>query len=207
MINFARHTRLAAVALAAVLLCAGSPTASADENEGLTIDEQIAQPVISAKATAPLVRHFERMGSVFDKHGLKTSYERKGQVLCVTIPASKLFGPNETNLSKGASKYLSAFRDLVKLPQFYRVLVVVHSDSTGDKTYSEELTQDRAYSIIEYFENYLHRDDLNLIPYGVGYEEPLMPDTSIGSRAANRRVDFYIIPEPDLIEQARSGHL
>lgn len=206
MKNIARFSRLAAIAIAAIIL-ASPVTAMADENEGLTIQQQIDLPEISNKASAPLIRHFERMGNTFGKHGLKTSYERRGQILCVTVPASELFAPNETILSKRASKYLMAFRELVKLPQMYRILVVVHSDSTGSPEYSDTLTADRADSIIDFFERVTDDQDLNLVPYGVGNDEPLLPDTSIGNRSANRRVDFYIIPQPALIDQARSGHL
>ena len=206
MKNFVRFSRLAAITIAAVALACPA-AAQADENDGLTIQQQIDQPEISNKASAPLIRHFERMGNTFGKHGLKISYERRGQILCVTVPASELFAPNDTKLSKRASKYLMAFRELVKLPQMYRILVVVHSDGTGSPEYSDALTADRADSIIDFFERITSDDGLNLVPYGVGNDEPLLPDTSIGSRAANRRVDFYIIPQPALIDQARSGHL
>lgn len=202
-----RYTRLTAVAIAIAAFSANAGAATPDDNDELTIQEQIDRPEISAKASAPLIRHFERMGNVFGKHGLAISYERKGEILCVTIPASELFAPNEKELRKGASKYLTAFRDLVKLPNLYRVLVVAHSDGTGSTTYNESLTWDRAFNIIDYFESLMHNDNLNIVPYGVGNDEPLLPDTSIGNRAANRRIDFIIIPEAELVEQARTGHL
>ena len=162
MKNIVRFSRLAAIAIAAVALACPA-AAQADENEGLTIQQQIDQPEISNKASAPLIRHFERMGNTFGEHGLKISYERRGQILCVTVPASELFAPNDTKLRKRASKYLMAFRELVKLPQMYRILVVVHSDGTGSPEYSDALTADRADSIIDFFERITSDDGLNLV--------------------------------------------
>jgi flagellar motor protein MotB len=45
------------------------------------------------------------------------------------------------------------------------------------------------------------------VPYGVGFDEPRASNNSIAGRQSNRRVEFYIIPEKQTVEMAKSGKL
>lgn len=188
-------------------LCAENSAKNTASPFEMTIDENIATPEVPNKASAPIIRHFERMASVFAKHGIEVKRLRKGEVIDIIIPCSALFGPNETDLLPSSSKVLNAFKDIVRLPSMYKMLIVVHSDNTGSQQYLDTFTSERANAIDEYYENIYTESRLNVIPYGVGNDEPIVPDNSIGNRARNRRVEFYIIPEKQLIEQARSGKL
>lgn len=198
-VNF-RNVIAAVAVLFSVSVFAESPV-------DMTIDENIASPAVTGKAQAPVIRHMEKLGAVLSKHGFKVTPMRKGEVLRVAVPCSQLFAPNQGSLMQGAARYLSAFRDIVRLPKHYKVLVVVHTDDAGSADYLDSLSEERANAIDEYYVQSLDKDDLNIVPYGVGNDEPLLPNTSIGNRAANRRVDFYIIPGQSLIDQARSGRL
>jgi outer membrane protein OmpA-like peptidoglycan-associated protein len=68
------------------------------------------------------------------------------------------------------------------------------------------LTEERSNAIDDYFSETLG-DDINLVPYGVGFDEPRSSNNSIAGRQANRRVEFYIIPEKETVEMAKSGKL
>jgi outer membrane protein OmpA-like peptidoglycan-associated protein len=92
------------------------------------------------------------------------------------------------------------------LPTLYKLLVVVHSDDAGDEAYSDRLTEERSNAIDEYFSETLG-DNLNLVPYGVGFDDPCASNNSIAGRKANRRVEVYIIPEKQTVEMAKSGKL
>ncbi len=173
----------------------------------MTIDENLACPAVSGKASSPIIRHMEKLGAVLTRHSFKVTPMRRGEVLRVSVPCSYLFDPNSEELRTGAARYLQAFRDVARLPGQYKILVVVHTDDSGSDTYLEELSSARANAIDEYYAETLGNSGLNIIPYGVGNDEPLQPNTSIGNRAANRRVDFYLVPEQGLIDQARSGKL
>lgn len=174
----------------------------------LTIEENIAYPSAPAKASSALIRHMDRIASVFEKHGLTVKRYRKGEVIDIVVPAEMLFAPNEMVLSPNASKILVAFRKILELPSMYRMLVVVHTDNTGSEEYADAITEARANAIDEYLEKQNGGKEINLIPYGVGNDEPLAPDNnSIVNRNRNRRVEFYIIPEQQTIDQARTGKL
>lgn len=172
----------------------------------MTIEENIASPAVPNKASNAIIRHMDRIGKTFSKHGLEVKMVRKGEVLCVILPSDDLFAPNETELKVDASKTLSAFNALLKLPTLYKLLVVVHSDDAGDVKYSETLTEARSNAIDDYYSTALG-DDLNLVPYGMGLDEPRASNNSIAGRKQNRRVEIYIIPEKQTVEMAKSGKL
>lgn len=182
-------------------------TAESFDADNATIDEQITQVPVPDKALQPLIRHIDKIEAVYKRHGLETRKERRGDVLTVIIPADALFGVNETMLSAGAPRVLEAFRDLIKQPRLYRILVVVYSDDTGSDDFANTFTETRANAIDDYYADHYGDIDLNIIPYGVGKDDPLVPNTSIVNRSCNRRVEFTIIPEKQLVEQARANKL
>ena len=47
--------------------------------------------------------------------------------------------------------------------------------------------------------------EANVIPYGIGFDEPLFDNHSIVNRSRNRRIEIYIIPTQQLIDMAKKG--
>lgn len=50
-------------------------------------------------------------------------------------------------------------------------------------------------------------EDLIVIPFEMGDTDPIEPNDSRKGRAANRRVEIYLIPGPKMITQAHKGTL
>ena len=199
---------LAAIAITVAPAAMGaSPKQAASDPTEMTIDENVATPAVPNKASAAIIRHMNRMAAVFEKHGLEVRRMRKGEVIVVVVPDDKLFMPNETDLSPSAHTVLSAFNSIVKLPALYKVLIVSHTDNTGSETYADQLTEDRANAVDEYFERAFPNAKLNIVPYGMGLEAPRSANTSIGGRQANRRTEIYIIPEQQTVDMARANKL
>jgi outer membrane protein OmpA-like peptidoglycan-associated protein len=197
---------LKTIACALMLGAATTVAAQSAAPIDMTIEENIANPAVPNKASNAIIRHMDRIGKTFAKHGLEVKTARKGEVIYVIVPCDELFNPNETELKADAHKLLSAFTALLKLPTLYKMLVVVHSDDAGSETYAVSLTEERSNAIDDYFSETLG-DDINLVPYGVGFDEPRSSNNSIAGRQANRRVEFYIIPEKQTVEMAKSGKL
>lgn len=199
------------IVLIVALCCTVSLKAQSDAEsfnpDNATIDEQLAQNGVPEKALQPLIRHLDKIGAVYQRHGLEVRKERRGDVLTVIVPVERLFGVNDTALVKGSARVLGAFRDLLRQPLLYKILVIVHSDDTGSDSYANAFTESRANAIDDYYNEIFDGEALNIVPYGVGKDDALVPNTSIVNRQRNRRVEFMIIPEKQLIEQARSGKL
>lgn len=173
----------------------------------LTLTENLAQPAVTGKALKPLMAHMEGIRASLAKHFKDVDLARDGQVVVVDIPASVLFAPNEVVLLESGKPYLRPFLNMLKYPTMYKLLPVMHSDDSGDDQYSDALTSDRAAAVYEFLCQEAGMQGDNVVPYGVGKEDPVVPNNSIVNRAANRRLEIYIVPQWQLIDQAKSGKL
>ena len=163
---------------------------------------------------ADLIRKFQEKegkgrllnGRNVPKEGWGVESYRNKEVLLITIPASRLFAPNDTLLKPSASEYLAPIRRYLRDPDMYRVLLVMHTDNTGSETYRDNLTVKRVESVFDWFED--HGDDTRyLFDYAMSDEIPLHPNNSIENRAANRRLEIYLVPGKKMLEQAKRGRI
>lgn len=195
------------ILLTLAFICIGLFSANAQqENVELSFEENLSVPVVPSKAHNSVVRHIERISKAFEKHNLKAETMRNGEITRITVPCSMLFVANQTELSSEASKVLNAFNTLIKLPELYKVVIVVHADDTGDETYADFLTEERANAIDDYYLRNLG-ENINIIPYAMGSDTPRTSNNSIAGRAENRRVEFYIVPERKTVDMAKAGKL
>lgn len=169
-----------------------------------SIEQNIAYPAVSAKTSPKLVAAMHSEGDKLAGQHFNVTYQRNGEVMVVTIPASQLFRPNAETLSAGADATLRTLLPAVRRFEDFKVLVAVHSDDTGDDTYSDALTAARANAIDEYFFNHLgQQGSEHIIPYGLGRDEALAGNNSMAGRAKNRRVEFYFVPTREFIAHAK----
>lgn len=131
---------------------------------------------------------------------------RGGEVVIITLDTSDLFYPNETVLKPNAGKYLNPFLKYLQVPDFYRMVLAVHSDNTGSLLYTDELTNKRAMSIMKWFSEHAACSDY-VIPYGIGAAEPLVLNNSMENRAKNRRLEIFLVPGKRMISDSAKGLL
>ena len=141
-----------------------------------------------------------------EANGCTVDAVRNREVLVVTIPAGKLFGPNQTELREQAGKFLEPFKRYLKEPDMYRVLLVMHTDNTGSEAYREDLTVDRAEAVAEWFEA-SGADTTYLFPFAMSDDIPLVPNDSFENRDKNRRLEIYLVPGEKMIEAAKKGRI
>ena len=170
-----------------------------------SIEENISTPAVNPKQSAAVVSAMAQLERAFKTAGYATAKVRNGEVIMVTIPCSKLFAPNASKLKADAPKQLLPLVPYVKRFDKYKVVLAVHSDNTGDEQYSDRLTADRASAVDDYFAHEASLpDEAGIIPYGLGADEPVAPNTGIKNREANRRLGVYFIPTAEYIEKIRS---
>lgn len=167
----------------------------------MTVDENISHPEVPKKFIPAVNTHMAILGGQFmslDRVDVNLT-ERSGMVLMLTIPVSEFFAPNDTVVRTEGIKYLQEIAKHMSVPDQYKLLVTVHSDDTGSEEYLSDLTRIRSEAIVTKFAE-LGINTKGIVPYGMGYDEPLNTEQTRAGRAANRRVEFYIIPGPTLIE-------
>lgn len=212
MRNFAvMKIRKALIYLIFAVACAQQAAAKIDlekyheEIIDLSVDDNLQSPDVPGKLLAQTQSTMLALKARMEHEGLKTDLtERDGLVLLVTIPASDLFLPNDTLLAEFAPNKLTHLLHPLRSPDRFKLLVVAHSDDTGTDEYLNNLTRARADAIRQWIADQRIPVE-GVVPYGVGYDEPINNESSRKGRAANRRVEFYFVPGPLLIEELRTA--
>ena len=206
------HLMIALVALSSVLPVLGNTTADSwidklfkrnDKAQEvvehpklpeLTVDENLAIPELDKKQKAKAVKlqaiEAERLKK---SGGMSVELMRDNEVIHITIAASTLFAPNETTLLDSSDAILRSLLPCLRTPDYYHMLLVMHSDNTGNEEYNYALTTDRVSAIYDWFE--INGGCVEyVVPYAAGSFEPIVANNTIAGRAKNRRLEIYLIP-------------
>lgn len=170
----------------------------------LTVDENIRIPELSEKQAA-LARKIQKQEAARLKQNNIGNIEwlRNDEVLRITIQASQLFAPNETGLLDTSDATLRAFLPCLRTPDYYHMLLVMHSDNTGNEDYNYALTTERVSAVYDWFESNGGCVEY-VVPYAAGSFEPIKPNNTTAGRDANRRLEIYLIPAEAMFAKKQS---
>ena len=192
----------------------GNVLARSEDLDELTLPEMINSVKLDKKS-AELIRKFQDKEGRNRLHGKEYNAQKNGctvetyrnkEVLLITIPASKLFAPNETELRREAASLLAPLKRYLKDPDMYRVLLVMHTDNTGSEGYRDNLTEERSTALFDWFVDQ-GADTRFLFSYAMGDEMPLVPNNSMSNREKNRRLEVYLVPGKKMLEMAKKGRI
>ena len=131
--------------------------------------------------------------------------ERVGEGIAVTFDSGILFAVNQATLQPAGQQNL---RDLVASLEEYEgteVLVVGHTDSTGETAYNQGLSERRADAA----RNFLTGAGLEagrVRAMGRGEEEPIASNDTEAGRQANRRVEIAIFASEEMQQEMLREH-
>ena len=190
---------LVCVSLFAASIAAGQ---EADDVMDMDLDQNIAVPEVPKKAKTYVKTAMDQLRRHLVKAGFEVEMLRDGEVIELTIPCADLFGSGAVNCKPSAAERLRPLAIVAREPKKYKVLVAVHTDDTGDTMYADSISAARANAIDDVLWQLAGVDETNVIPYGIGKDEPRVPNTTRANRAINRRVEIFIIPDRKLFELA-----
>lgn len=199
--------RLFPAILTILTLCAmpargAEPATSEPDALELSISENLETPAVPAKARAYVRTSMDQLRRSLLKHGYDVAATRDGEVLEITIPAGSLFAAGATALKPSGTKLLQRVGALAADPAKYKIIIAAHADDTGDEVYADSITAARANAVDDLFWQLSGQQDTNTVPYGLGRDEPRVPNTTRANREINRRVEIYIVPDYGLLEMA-----
>lgn len=173
----------------------------------LSIEENIKTPELGKQANT-IVKFQDEQAKAIEK---TTPYIvqkiRNGEVLMITIPAHTLFSANDTVLTEKGKNTLIPLCKYLDTPGLYKMVLVMHSDNTGNEIYTQKLTEGRVNSVYEWIiETDNSKSDV-VVPYALGSDDPIVDNNSITNRAKNRRLVIYLIPDKAMINQAKKGKI
>ena len=100
------------------------------------------------------------------------------------------FDTDKTEIKKDSVPTLEEIAALLKDRPKLRVLVVGHTDSTGEREYNMGLSRRRAEAVVKYLVSNYKIAQSRLVPAGVGMLAPVASNRTEEGRAKNRRVEL-----------------
>lgn len=180
----------------------GSKPSSLDPLE-LSLDENLSYPAVPVKKHTAVVEQMNLLArSLSGRRVEKVETLREGEVVVATIGSDLLFAPNDTLLRAEAQQLLKPYANLLADAGRYKLVVVTHTDNTGSEYYTDLISEARLHAVVAA----LTKSPTSLgtvVPYALGASEPLAPNNSMANRAANRRVEIYIVPDRQLIDTTK----
>lgn len=168
----------------------------------MDLDENIETPRLELKEKHYVRSYMRRMANELANKNFTVDLDRDDEVVVVTLPAESLFLPNDTLLSPRYGKALDPLIACLKDPGMFKLVYVVHSDNTGSADYNMELSQQRVNTIYDLLLEKVSEDQV-IIPFAMGDTDPIDTNDTRKGRQANRRVEFYFVPGPEMILDAR----
>ncbi len=131
--------------------------------------------------------------------------ERVGEGIQVTFDSGILFDVNSSQLRTAAQNNLRELTESLEEYEGTDVLVVGHTDSTGDAAFNQGLSERRADSARNFLVGAgLESDRVTAV--GRGEDEPVTTNATDAGRQANRRVEIAIFADEDMQAEMLRRH-
>lgn len=129
--------------------------------------------------------------------------ERVGEGIKVTLPESIVnFAFDSAELTASGKANLDKLSEVLKNNPDTNINIYGHTDSKGTDAYNQGLSERRAASV----KNYLISKGVassRMFTMGVGEKEPVATNDTEAGRAQNRRVEFAITANQEMIKDAQ----
>lgn len=179
-----------------------------DVFQELEFEQNINTPALTSDRERKAIKKY--MGSVAQKFidkNYTVETDRNGEVVVVVVPTDDIFLPNDTLLwDRGVSKLGPVIEELKTAPGMYKLVMGLHIDNTGSPIYKQWLSRQRIVSVFDWFDENVPENQV-IVPYDFADNDPTAPNTTRVGRAANRRLELFLIPGPEMIIRARKNKL
>lgn len=128
--------------------------------------------------------------------------KRVGEGINVTFQSGVLFDVDQSSLSPSAQTKIKNLADVFKkYPDSY-ILIEGHTDASGTAEHNMELSERRAKSVAQYVEAQ-NVDSSRIKTAWYGETQPKFPNDTEANKAQNRRVEFAIYANEEMINKAK----
>lgn len=131
--------------------------------------------------------------------------ERVGEGIKVTMKENMVnFGFDSSNLTSAAMANLDKLAEVLKNNPDTNINIYGHTDSKGSDEYNLSLSERRAAAVKSYLVSKGIASS-RILTMGVGEKEPIASNDTAEGRAQNRRVEFAITANENMIKDAQNA--
>ncbi|MDR0371513.1 MAG: OmpA family protein [Prevotellaceae bacterium] len=125
------------------------------------------------------------------------------QAVRVTFDSGILFATNLSVLNAASKNALAGFAKILKNNPTMDISIMGHTDNTGSLAVNQKLSKERAQSVADFLKIQGVSSSQFKEVVGKDYSEPVADNSTVGGRAANRRVEVYMYASKQMIEEAQ----
>ncbi len=103
------------------------------------------------------------------------------------------FDAGKADLKDAHMPLLGKVQEIMKLFPGGNYVVEGHTDMTGDGTANQQLSDKRAFAVMQYLRQALAIPADHIRSIGYGAEKPIAPNNTPAGKAKNRRIDILIL--------------
>lgn len=127
---------------------------------------------------------------------------RVGEGINVTFDSGVLFAHDSEELSAESRQKLDQLAEILRKYPDTNILVEGHTDASGSDSYNNKLSKRRANAVSSYLQT-ANIEGARIETDWYGEEQPKVPNDNAENMAKNRRVEFAIYANEQMIEEAR----
>jgi outer membrane protein OmpA-like peptidoglycan-associated protein len=128
--------------------------------------------------------------------------QRVGEGINVTFDSGVLFDTDKSNLASSSKTKLADLAGILNnYPETY-ILIEGHTDAAGSNAHNKTLSRKRAESVADYLAGLNIKNNRIRVDW-YGEEQPKFPNDSPENMAKNRRVEFAIYANEQLVDKAQ----
>lgn len=172
---------------------------------GNTAAGAIAGAVVGGTTGAIIGRNMDRKAAELEREMDGVTIQRVEEGIAVSFDSGILFDVNSSNLRTEGYNNLQKLANILKRDNETVLMIVGHTDSTGDEAYNLRLSERRAQSAKTYLESQgLPSSRIQLS--GRGELEPIGDNSTDAGRQKNRRIEVAIFASPEYIERLEAAN-
>ena len=163
--------------------------------------------VVGGAAGVLIGRKMDKQAQKIEQEVPGAEVERIDEAIVVTFDENKgggiYFDTNRYNLNTTSKQTLNKLSKVFKEYNDTKLLVVGHTDSSGNDPYNMTLSKNRAYAVNNYFNNVNGISSSRLNVNWFGEAKPMANNGTTSGRAKNRRVNIVIIANNKMKSDAK----
>ncbi len=184
-----------ALLLASLLAACASQGPAPDEAAGKAPPPEVSMPRQTPPPEPAAPALSDALRSLLAESGAKLADGPDG-TLRLTLPGAIAFASGSRKVSQPAQPILNRIAAALQANPGWRVLIEGHTDSVGRELFNQELSRQRAASVLDYLVS-RGLDNGKLEAVGRGEHAPIADNATAQGRAANRRIELIVSPAED----------